>query len=98
MISRAQIGQVLKIYRSQAVRSSSKAGSPEDVGAGQDKVVLSASQEDHARVRSIVETIPDIRLDKVEALKKQIEAGKYSVDASEVADKILGRLLADRIK
>ncbi len=97
MISRAQIGQILKIYRSQAVRSSSKAASPEEVMA-QDKIVLSASQEDQNKVRRIVEDIPDIRLEKVEPLKKKIEAGTYKVEASEVADKMLGRLLADRIK
>jgi flagellar biosynthesis anti-sigma factor FlgM len=39
-----------------------------------------------------------MRLDKVEALRKQIESGNYKVDATEVADKMLGRLLADRIK
>jgi len=98
MISRAQIGQVLKIYGSQAVRSSSKAQAPGDVAPKQDKIVLSASQEDQMRVRRIIDDTPDIRLEKVEALKKQIEAGTYKVDPSEVADKMLGRLLADRIK
>ncbi len=98
MISRAQIGQILKIYGSQAARSSSKVASPQDPTARQDKIVLSASQEDQMRVRRIVDDIPDVRLEKVEALKKQIEAGTYKVDASEVADKMLGRLLADRIK
>ncbi|HHX28180.1 MAG: flagellar biosynthesis anti-sigma factor FlgM [Bacillota bacterium] len=98
MISRAQIGQILKVYESQAAQRSSKVASARGASAAKDKVVLSASQDDQNRVREILKDIPDIRLEKVEALKKQIEAGTYKVEASEVADKMLGRLLADRIK
>ena len=98
MISRAQIGQILKVYESQAAQRSSKVASARGASAAKDKVVLSASQDDQNRVREILKDVPDIRLEKVEALKKQIEAGTYKVEASEVADKMLGRLLADRIK
>lgn len=98
MISKAQIGQILKVYEAQgAARPSSKAvGSSGEVV--KDKIVLSASQEDLAKVRELVKNLPDIRLDKVESLKKQIEAGAYKVDAAAVADKMLGRLMADRLK
>ncbi len=98
MISRAQIGQVLKVYESQRAPSSSKTDPAGKVHSGKDKIALSASQDDQNRVRGIVKDIPDVRLEKVEHLKKQVEAGTYKVDASEVADKMLGRLLADRIK
>ncbi|MGI6633401.1 MAG: flagellar biosynthesis anti-sigma factor FlgM [Bacillota bacterium] len=99
MISRAQIGKILKIYETQgAAHPSSKAVGQADGAASKDKVVLSVSQDDLAKVRELTKKLPEMRLDKVEALRKQIESGNYKVDATEVADKMLGRLLADRIK
>jgi flagellar biosynthesis anti-sigma factor FlgM len=37
----------------------------------------------------IVKSLPDVRADKVQALKKRIEEGKYQVDAAEIADRLL---------
>lgn len=98
MISRTQIGQILKIYETQGAVHPSKAAGAAGGVASKDKIVLSASQDDLSKVRELVKKLPDVRLDKVESLRKQVEAGSYKADAAEVADKMLGRLLADRIK
>lgn len=41
------------------------------------------------KAAEIAGSVPDIRQDKVQKLKKLIEEGKYKVDAAEVADRLL---------
>lgn len=99
MISRAQIGQILKVYKTQGMLQ--PLGKAEEVPYGtrvRDDISLSFSQDDLKKVRELVDKLPDIRLDKVESIAREIEAGTYGVDARQVADKMMGRLLADRLK
>jgi len=98
MISRTQIEQVLKVYKA----SKTSRPVPRDTGvtqpAQQDKVRLSFSMEDIEKVKRLVHASPDIRQDIVEPLASAVESGEYSVDPESVAEKMLGRLLADRIR
>lgn len=99
MISRAQIGQILKVYKTQgAVSSSAKAEGAYKGGSVTDGVDLSFSQADLRKVKELVKKLPDVRLDKIESLAKEIEAGTYNVDPTQVADKMMGRLVADKLK
>ncbi|MEN3000379.1 MAG: flagellar biosynthesis anti-sigma factor FlgM [Armatimonadota bacterium] len=41
---------------------------------------------------------PDIRTERVEELKRRIDAGEYSVSAEMVISAIIRRMLADRIR
>jgi len=97
-ISRTQIDQVLKIYKA----SKASKPVPRDTGgaqpARQDKVKLSFSAEDIEKVKRVVNACPDIREELVEPLARAVESGEYSVDLESVAEKMLGRLLADRIR
>ncbi len=43
----------------------------------------------------ILEELPDVRQDKVEKLRKQIQQGSYQVDAGRIADRILEEALKD---
>lgn len=99
MISRAQIGQILKVYKAQGVlQPSGKAEGVTSVGFVRDDINLSFSQDDLKKVRELVERLPDIRLDKVESIAREVEAGTYKVDPRQVADKMMGRLLADKLR
>ncbi len=53
---------------------------------------------DVERIRELVKNLPDIRQDRVEPLCKAVESGDYSVDTELIADKLVGRLLVDRIR
>ena len=98
MISRTQIDQVIKVYRA----SKASKPVPRDTGvartAQQDKIRLSFSMEDIEKVKRLAHASPDIRQEIVEPLVKAVESGEYSVDPESVAEKMLGRLLADRIR
>jgi flagellar biosynthesis anti-sigma factor FlgM len=45
-----------------------------------------------------LESIPDIRMDLVEPLKKAIEEGTYKVSGADIADMMIRRRQADRIR
>lgn len=54
-----------------------------------DTVELSDMGKRVQEAQKQLETIPDIREDKVAQLKEQVENGTYEIDAEKVADKML---------
>jgi len=98
MISRTQIEQVLKIYKSSKVSRPVSRDSDVLQNARQDDIRLSFSLQDIEKVKRLANARPDIRYDRIEPLVRAFESGDYSVDPKSVADKMLGRLLADRIR
>jgi len=54
-----------------------------------DKDFLVASDEDMERIFSRLKITPDIRADRVAALKRLIEAGKYHVSSEDLAEKMI---------
>lgn len=56
----------------------------------QDVVVeLSQSSKEVQQIKEIISSAPDIREDKVAALKEKIESGEYKIDPDAIADKIV---------
>jgi len=60
-----------------------------------DRVELSSTAREMKKVESVLNSTPDIRAEKVKALKEQIEAGTYQVDSKKVANAMLADLLKD---
>ena len=98
MISRTQVNQVLKVYRTRSVSRTVGKGQENVPEAAKDDIRLSFDKKDLERVRELVQKLPDIRNDKVEPIARKVELGTYSVDPREVAEKMLSRLFADRIR
>jgi negative regulator of flagellin synthesis FlgM len=59
-----------------------------------DAEVASKAQEVQ-QVKKLVNQLPEIREDRVQALKAQIENGTYHVSGEDIADLIIRRALAD---
>lgn len=53
------------------------------------KINLSNRAQDLKRAQELARATPDIDEEKVDRLQKLIDSGKYSVDASEIAGKML---------
>ncbi len=53
-----------------------------------DAVELSSRADEVLRFTKLAESEPDMRMDKINAIKKQIEAGTYNVSADSVAKSI----------
>ena len=62
------------------------------VASSKDEVTFSTFAMELASAKKEVDKVPDVRMDKVNDLKAQIEAGKYNIAASQIADKLLGRM------
>ena len=56
-----------------------------------DDVSFSSVAKDLVVAKKSVDAIPDVRMDKVNDIKSQIEAGQYNISASQVADKLLSQ-------
>jgi flagellar biosynthesis anti-sigma factor FlgM len=54
-----------------------------------DQVHLSGKAKELEELKQVIQQMPEIRTDKVEALKKAIQEGSYQVDSLKVAGKIL---------
>ena len=67
-----------------------------------DKVnVPSASAEELKEIHEVVEQIgdkPEVRKDRVDKIKKAIESSSYHVTGDDVAKKLIGRILSDKIR
>ncbi len=67
---------------------------PRDVERGErvrgDEALLSPEARLLQRVRQAIEAAPDVREDKVAALRQQIQSGKYRVDVEALIDALLG--------
>ena len=61
----------------------------------EENVNLSTTAKDVQTLKNAVSSLPDVREDKVQALREQIEKGAYKVDAEKVAEKMVGESLLD---
>lgn len=97
IISNKQIQNVFKVYSEQ--NNAAKKGNVEKTqpGKGRDQVILSSGVQEFGQVLQRAVAMPEVRPEKVAELSKKIQAGTYSVDAKDIADKMIGRTLADRL-
>jgi negative regulator of flagellin synthesis FlgM len=61
-----------------------------------DKLSLSADAKEISKAVKKVLDAPDVRKDKVEALKLQIKSGAYNIKGELVAEKIIEECLSDK--
>ncbi len=62
------------------------------------KVEISQTSITFNKVKKLVETLPPDRVEKVQRIKEQLEAGQYKVDSTKVAEKMLRDTLIDFLK
>ncbi len=57
-----------------------------------DTVSLSSFAKELSVAKNAVDNVPDVRTEKVNAIKEQIKDGTYNVSAEQVAEKIMSKL------
>lgn len=62
-----------------------------------DRVEISDKARDVQRLNQLVLEVPEVRTEKVEALKKQVTAGTYGADGKAVAQKMVESTLLDKV-
>lgn len=73
-------------------KTSAAAGSAESQAA---EVQISPSTQEVERIKQLIQQLPDVREERVQALKAQVENGTYHVSGEDIADLMLRRTLAD---
>lgn len=63
-----------------------------------DKVEISSQSRDLKKIQDILGQTPDIRSEKVAALKKAIEEGRYQVSAQNIAAKMVKEIIVESNK
>ena len=61
----------------------------------EEKVSLSSTARDFQKIEKAIDALPDVREEKVQALKAQIETGTYEVNGEKIAEKMVGESLVD---
>jgi len=61
----------------------------------EEKVSLSFAAKDIQHAGTAIEKLPDVREEKVQALKDQIETGQYNVSGEKIAEKMMSESLVD---
>lgn len=60
--------------------------------AEKDKISLSGKAKEISELKTAIDQLPDVRTDKVDAVKHAIDTGTYNIDARKIAQKILEEL------
>ena len=97
-LSRTEIEQVLQALRPSDAAPSTGKSHLHLVGG---KSSAKPSKQDVERIKQICEMIavmPDVRPDRLVEVIDAVEHGDYDPSALDVAEKMLGRILADQIK
>lgn len=64
-----------------------------DEAVKKDRVDLSVRAKEIARLKEAVNQIPDIRMEKVQALEKAITEGAYKIDSLKISGKLINELV-----
>jgi negative regulator of flagellin synthesis FlgM len=97
IISNKQIQSVLKVYSEQNNAVKNAKTEKTQPAKGQDQVILSTGVQEFGQVLQRAVAMSDVRPERVKELSKKIQAGTYQVDSKDVADKMIGRTLVDRL-
>ena len=69
-------------------------------GGGQtdsDRLELSVRTREMSHLEKLVQSTPDVREDRIEEVRREIEGGTYNVKAEKIAEKMIGGNLLDEI-
>ena len=61
----------------------------------EEKVDLSTKAKDIQQAKNALNSLPDIREEKVQEIKAQVEKGTYNVNAEKIADKMVKESIVD---
>ena len=62
-----------------------------------DRLELSVRSREISHLNDLIQSTPDIREDKVEKVRRELESGTYNVKAEKIAEKILKGNLLDEV-
>ncbi|PUU87743.1 flagellar biosynthesis anti-sigma factor FlgM [Halanaerobium sp.] len=85
-INNIQAGKINQYYKKLQQKQTEKSGSKND------STQISAKAKEIMTARAELKEIPQIREEKVAALKEKVQSGNYQVDSKKLAAKILNNV------
>jgi negative regulator of flagellin synthesis FlgM len=81
-------------------KATQRAASSEEGSTSAESAQVNLSQESKVaqKASETIRNTPDVRQEKIQALKEKIEAGEYQIDSDKVADKLLRNILSELIR
>lgn len=101
IISGKQVEQVLNAYNTQKAYNAEEnkkraEKSKKAYMTTGDKIEISRRASDFQLAMKAIKATPDIREEKIKAIKEKIAAGTYNIDAEKIAQRIIERALIDK--
>jgi negative regulator of flagellin synthesis FlgM len=90
----------VKAYTSQVSRLKGKEKASGDnltLDSSQDRVLLSPMAKEIQMAKNWLQTIPDVRAEKVTEIKNQIAQGAYQISSERIAHRIMGESLLNEM-
>lgn len=79
------MSQVAQIYKASQARGVEK----NEKSRAKDEVHISEAGKDFQIAKMALQEVPDVREERIAAIKSSMEAGTYEVSSSDFADKVL---------
>jgi negative regulator of flagellin synthesis FlgM len=81
--------KVSEIRKKQEIDNKDNANKTDD---SKDRISLSGKAKEINELKRLISEMPDIRADRVDALRKAIDSGDYNIDAKKIAQRMLEEL------
>jgi negative regulator of flagellin synthesis FlgM len=86
-------GQEIHLETSKVSKTKTKGKTAESQAAkSSDRVEISDQGKKVAELMTIIDQLPEVRMDKINEAKEAIAAGTYQVDSNKIAEKLLNEL------
>ncbi len=99
MISAAEVNKAAKTYlqRSGSVLRANDETKAKGGGnaAVSDRVDFSDRAQEMQKLKSMLSQIPDVRFDRINKIRVELEKGSYTIDSQAVAEQIVLRVMGD---
>lgn len=99
IISGSNISKIIQLYGVEKAKAGTGAKASGNISSQRsDAIILSSEAQGLQQKIATIKALPDVRQDRVNELTLKVESGQYKVDAAKVADQMIGRILADKLK
>jgi negative regulator of flagellin synthesis FlgM len=94
-INDASAQMIQQYQKSEPVRSEGNKPASGGAAVATERVDLSNKAKDIQKIKQVLDQTPEVREEKVQELRRQIESGSYAINSGIIADKMLGESLID---
>lgn len=98
IISNSQIQGLLAQYSKQNVKAANKSQDIKPIPRKSvDQVNVSNNAQAYMVARQAIKNVPDIREERLTEIEQRVKSGTYEVKDEDIAEKMIGRTLVDKL-